>query len=222
MICVRLPPRPVAFAEPPLSDFVDCYLLKLMQPPLLSDGRNLLLCAGSEREREISTMKLLRSWTLTRFAQSEDPCLSNQEYDHILEVLQNMAHDMERSPAAFARMNEESLRTHFLVQLDRQKNGTGQSSSRTTSVGSEGLQGGRTALRRCSCVRRRILVGIRSAARSWHGFALSAPQRESFPRTAFRWWQRNPRRNLSHRQTLWATICSVSRLRSLSYSRVTL
>lgn len=47
-----------------------------------------------------------------------EPCLSETEYEHILQVLQNMAHVMERSPAAFAKMDEESLRTHFLVQLN--------------------------------------------------------------------------------------------------------
>lgn len=47
-----------------------------------------------------------------------EPSLSNQDYDHILEVIQNMAHVMERSPSAFASMDEETLRTHFLVQLN--------------------------------------------------------------------------------------------------------
>jgi hypothetical protein len=47
-----------------------------------------------------------------------EPSLANKDYDHILEVIQNMAHVMERSPAAFATMDEEALRTHFLVQLN--------------------------------------------------------------------------------------------------------
>jgi hypothetical protein len=34
-----------------------------------------------------------------------------------------MVHVMERSPAAFKDMNEESLRQHFLVQLNRQYEG---------------------------------------------------------------------------------------------------
>jgi len=47
-----------------------------------------------------------------------EPCLSTKDYDHILEVIQNMTHVMERSPSAFAGMDEEDLRTHFLVQLN--------------------------------------------------------------------------------------------------------
>lgn len=47
-----------------------------------------------------------------------EPCLSGSDYDHILDVIQNMAHVMERSPAAFKSMDEEALRTHFLVQLN--------------------------------------------------------------------------------------------------------
>lgn len=47
-----------------------------------------------------------------------DPVLNNDDYEHILDVLDNMAHVMERSPSAFHRMDEEALRTHFLVQLN--------------------------------------------------------------------------------------------------------
>ena len=44
--------------------------------------------------------------------------LDDELYEHILKVVQNMAHVMERSPSAFAAMDEESLRQHFLVQLN--------------------------------------------------------------------------------------------------------
>ena len=47
-----------------------------------------------------------------------EPALSDFDYDHILNVIQNMAQVMERSPSAFRSMNEESLRSHFLVQLN--------------------------------------------------------------------------------------------------------
>ena len=40
------------------------------------------------------------------------------DYEHILSVLSNMVEVMERSPSAFKGMNEEDLRTHFLVQLN--------------------------------------------------------------------------------------------------------
>ena len=47
-----------------------------------------------------------------------EPELSTDDYDHIIEVIENMAKVMERSPTAFINMGEEALRTHFLVQLN--------------------------------------------------------------------------------------------------------
>ena len=42
----------------------------------------------------------------------------DKEYDHILTVVENMVLVMERSPRAFGKMDEESLRDHILVQLN--------------------------------------------------------------------------------------------------------
>ncbi|MFZ3220550.1 MAG: hypothetical protein WA174_10980 [Rhodoferax sp.] len=47
-----------------------------------------------------------------------EPTLSSADYEHILGVLQNMVQVMERSPSAFVTMDEESIRSHFLVQLN--------------------------------------------------------------------------------------------------------
>lgn len=47
-----------------------------------------------------------------------EPVLDMQVYEHILEVMQGMTKVMERSPTTFARMDEESLRDHYLVQLN--------------------------------------------------------------------------------------------------------
>jgi len=47
-----------------------------------------------------------------------EPTLDMENYEHILNVVQNMAHVMERSPSAFQRMQEEDLRQHVLVQLN--------------------------------------------------------------------------------------------------------
>lgn len=47
-----------------------------------------------------------------------EPVLENAEYHHILEILENMVKVMEQSPGAFSTIDEESLRTHFLVQLN--------------------------------------------------------------------------------------------------------
>lgn len=47
-----------------------------------------------------------------------EPELMMEDYEHILNVIHNMALVMERSPSAFKSMDEEALRTHFLVQLN--------------------------------------------------------------------------------------------------------
>lgn len=47
-----------------------------------------------------------------------EPALEMKVYEHILEVVQGMTKVMERSPSTFARMDEESLRDHYLVQLN--------------------------------------------------------------------------------------------------------
>ena len=47
-----------------------------------------------------------------------EPTLTNEDYEHVLTVLENMVGVMEQSPGAFREIDEESLRTHFLVQLN--------------------------------------------------------------------------------------------------------
>lgn len=47
-----------------------------------------------------------------------EPVLDAEHYEHVLEVVQNMVHVMERSPSSFSHMGEEALRDHFLVQLN--------------------------------------------------------------------------------------------------------
>ena len=47
-----------------------------------------------------------------------EPALDQENYEHILAVIENMARVMEFSPAAFSDMGEEMLRWHFLVQLN--------------------------------------------------------------------------------------------------------
>jgi hypothetical protein len=47
-----------------------------------------------------------------------EPTLDMENYDHILNVVNNMALVMERSPQAFRNMSEENIRQHFLVQLN--------------------------------------------------------------------------------------------------------
>jgi hypothetical protein len=47
-----------------------------------------------------------------------EPILEEAEYQHILGLLESMVHVMERSPKAFHNIDEEALRTHFLVALN--------------------------------------------------------------------------------------------------------
>ena len=47
-----------------------------------------------------------------------EPILRADDYEHILSVMTNMAFVMERSPSAFTGLDEEALRSHFLVQLN--------------------------------------------------------------------------------------------------------
>ena len=52
-----------------------------------------------------------------------EPVLEMEHYEHILNVISNMVLVMERSPGSFARLDEEALRTHILVQLNGQYEG---------------------------------------------------------------------------------------------------
>ena len=47
-----------------------------------------------------------------------EPALADEDYQEILRIMSNMVQVMELSPHAFLEMDEESLRTHFLVQLN--------------------------------------------------------------------------------------------------------
>ena len=47
-----------------------------------------------------------------------EPTLDQGEYEHILAILRSMSLVIERSPNAFASLDEEAIRTHFLLQLN--------------------------------------------------------------------------------------------------------
>lgn len=47
-----------------------------------------------------------------------EPALAMADYEHILSIMQGMTQVMELSPSAFHDVNEEALRSHFLVQLN--------------------------------------------------------------------------------------------------------
>lgn len=47
-----------------------------------------------------------------------EPAMSNDDYEHILNVMNNMTQVMECAPSAFMTIDEEALRSHFLAQLN--------------------------------------------------------------------------------------------------------
>ena len=52
-----------------------------------------------------------------------EPALELAEYNHIISIIDSMVRVMERSPVAFKSMQEEDMRTHFLVQINAQYEG---------------------------------------------------------------------------------------------------
>ena len=57
-------------------------------------------------------------------AYKPEPTLSESEYVHILNVLRSMSLVIERNPQDFSLLNEEAIRTHFLLQLNGHYEGT--------------------------------------------------------------------------------------------------
>lgn len=47
-----------------------------------------------------------------------EPVLEESEYQHILEILRSMSLVIERNPSSFTSLDEESIRDHFLIQLN--------------------------------------------------------------------------------------------------------
>ncbi len=56
-------------------------------------------------------------------AERPEPVVTAEEYERILEIVRGMAQVLERSPKTFAGMDEEAVRTHFLIQLNGQYQG---------------------------------------------------------------------------------------------------
>ena len=49
---------------------------------------------------------------------TQEPVMEQEVYEHILGVLKSMALVIERSPSSFASLDEETIRTHCLIQLN--------------------------------------------------------------------------------------------------------
>ena len=59
-----------------------------------------------------------RSAPIPSQQQIAEPTLTDQDYEHILSTIGNMAMVMERNPSSFRDIREEDLRNHLLVQLN--------------------------------------------------------------------------------------------------------
>jgi len=67
-----------------------------------------------ERRSVITLLPVARPGPVT----PPDPVMDAKVYEDILETLENMSVVMERSPSSFTTIDEEALRTHFLVPLN--------------------------------------------------------------------------------------------------------
>lgn len=68
------------------------------------------------RKRPVVSRPSRPSVPKSKFA--PEPSLDQGEFEHILGVLKSMALVIERNPASFATLDEEAIRTHFLIQLN--------------------------------------------------------------------------------------------------------
>jgi hypothetical protein len=96
---------------------------KLLADQSLVEGLGFSLRERPDSAKTFSAPEVRRKITPTLPPASSkpyqpEPVLAEDVYQHILNVIQNMAHVMERSPSAFVSMDEEALRSHFLVQLN--------------------------------------------------------------------------------------------------------
>jgi hypothetical protein len=60
----------------------------------------------------------VRKPSVSKEAYKLEPVLIEKEYDHILDIMKSMSLVIERSPNAFTTLDEEAIRTHFLLQLN--------------------------------------------------------------------------------------------------------
>jgi len=72
---------------------------------------------SSELRRTIAPVAKVASPSVTQ-SFTPEPTIDEVEYQHILKVMGDMALMMERSPHTFAKLEEEEIRDHFLLQLN--------------------------------------------------------------------------------------------------------
>jgi len=72
---------------------------------------------SSELRRKITPVRKAVSSPIAQ-SFTPEPIIDEIEYRHILKVMGDMALMMERSPRTFAKLEEEEIRDHFLLQLN--------------------------------------------------------------------------------------------------------
>lgn len=73
----------------------------------------------------LNRKKIVPKPTVTETRVAAEPEMLSEDYESVLSVLNHMTDVMERSPDGFKTLDEEALRTHFLVQLNGQFEGGG-------------------------------------------------------------------------------------------------
>jgi hypothetical protein len=76
-----------------------------------------LTYVSSELRRTIAPARKIASQS-SAHSFTPEPTIEEAEYQHILKIMGDMALMMERSPRTFAKLDEEEIRDHFLLQLN--------------------------------------------------------------------------------------------------------
>lgn len=113
--------------SPKIQTFVEARKQKLL------DDRGLVSSLGFPiRKRDgapntfaapITRKKIVTLPPITVTPYAPEPTLAMEQYEQILSVISNMVMVIERSPSEFHNIQEEGLRSHFLVQLNGQFEG---------------------------------------------------------------------------------------------------
>ncbi len=113
--------------EAPARDYIEQRRAQLLQ------NKNLVSSLGFPMKRRDDAPTTYRAPEVRRKLMSikpqivaafkPEPALDETEYQHILNVMDNMTKVIERSPHTFMNMGEEDIRQHFLIQLNGQYEG---------------------------------------------------------------------------------------------------
>jgi hypothetical protein len=106
-----------------VADHVGARRARAEQAGAVASGLNFALKARTDRAATFSApvtarQKIAPQLPMLRKSTPPEPALSDAVYRDVIDTLQQMAEVMERSPHAYAGMDEETLRFQFLVPLN--------------------------------------------------------------------------------------------------------